>query len=140
MSNVNKVILMGRLGVDPELRYTKGGQATCSLRLATSEVWGTGDARQERTEWHRVVLWGRQAELAKEYLAKGRLVYIEGRLQTRKWQDKDGHDRYTTEIVAREIQFIDGKRGGSGGGGNEPPGPDDSSAPYLPEADDDIPF
>lgn len=136
MSNVNKVILMGRLGKDPELRYTKAGQATCSLRLATSETWGTGEARQERTEWHSVVLWGRQAELAKEYLAKGRLVYIEGRLQTRKWQDKDGNDRYTTEVVAREIQFIDSKRGG----GNEPPGPDDAHAPFLPEADDDIPF
>lgn len=154
MSSVNKVIIMGRLGADPELRYTKSGQATCTLRVATSEMWGTGEQRQERTEWHNIVLWARQAELAKEYLAKGRLVYVEGRLQTRKWQDRDGNDRYTTEIVAREIQFIDSRRndgpaaspsprpaqggapqGGSGGRYDAP-----AEEPFLPENDDDIPF
>lgn len=135
MSNVNKVILIGRLGADPELRYTKSGQGVCSLRLATTEMWGAGESRQERTEWHRVVVWGKQAELAGQYLQKGRLVYIEGRLQTRKWQASDGSDRYTTEIVARDIQFIDSRRDGAGGGRSateEPPLPEDDFGHAAP--------
>ncbi|MEM7243858.1 MAG: single-stranded DNA-binding protein [Acidobacteriota bacterium] len=131
--NLNKVMLIGRLGVDPETRYTQGGAAVTNLRLATSEQWTDKQSgqRQEKTEWHRCVLWGRQAEIASEYLQKGRLVYVEGRLETRKWQDKDGNDRYTTEIRARNFQMLDrgdgpppgggggggGGRGGGGGGG-----------------------
>lgn len=109
---VNKVILIGNLGADPEVRYMPSGDAMATLRIATSETWKdkqTGQT-QERTEWHRVVLFGRLAEIAGEYLKKGRQVYIEGALRTRKWQGQDGQDRYTTEIVAREMQLI-GSRG-----------------------------
>jgi single-strand DNA-binding protein len=112
---VNKVILVGNLGRDPEVRYAPNGQAVANVTLATSESWkdkNTGD-KQERTEWHRVVFFGRLAEIAGEYLKKGAQVYVEGRLQTRKWQDKDGADRYTTEIVANEMQML-GSRAGAG--------------------------
>lgn len=112
---VNKVILVGHLGRDPEVRYAPNGQAVANVTLATSESWkdkNTGD-RQERTEWHRVVFFGRLAEIAGEYLKKGAQVYVEGRLQTRKWQDKDGMDRYTTEIVANDMQML-GSRAGAG--------------------------
>ncbi len=113
MSGVNKVILVGRLGTDPEIRSTAGGTQVCSLSLATSETWMKDGKREEKTEWHRIVLWGRQAELAQKYLKKGRMVYIEGKLQTRSWQDPQGQKRYTTEIVANNLQFIDG--GGNAG-------------------------
>jgi single-strand DNA-binding protein len=112
---VNKVILVGNLGRDPEVRYSPNGQAVANVTLATSESWkdkNTGE-KQERTEWHRVVFFGRLAEIAGEYLKKGAQVYVEGRLQTRKWQDKDGADRYTTEIVANEMQML-GSRAGAG--------------------------
>ena len=112
---VNKVILVGNLGRDPEVRYSPNGQAVANVTLATSESWKdkTSGEKQERTEWHRVVFFGRLAEIAGEYLKKGAQIYIEGRLQTRKWQDKDGHDRYTTEIVANDMQML-GSRGGAG--------------------------
>ena len=112
---VNKVILIGNLGRDPEVRYSPSGQAIANATLATSESWKdkTTGEKQEKTEWHRVVFFGRLAEIAGEYLKKGSQVFVEGRLQTRKWQDKDGQDRYTTEIVANEMQML-GSRGGAG--------------------------
>lgn len=112
---VNKVILVGNLGRDPEVRYSPNGQAVANVTLATSESWKdkTSGEKQERTEWHRIVFFGRLAEIAGEYLKKGAQIYVEGRLQTRKWQDKDGHDRYTTEIVANDMQML-GSRGGAG--------------------------
>lgn len=117
MASVNKVILLGNLGRDPETRYTTGGDAVTNLNIATSEQWkDKSGEKQERTEWHRVVLFGRQAEVAGEYLKKGRSVYIEGRLQTRKYTDKDGVEKYSTEIVADRMQLIGGAREGGGGG------------------------
>ncbi len=112
---VNKVILVGNLGRDPEVRYSPNGQAVANVTLATSESWKdkTSGEKQERTEWHRIVFFGRLAEIAGEYLKKGAQIYVEGRLQTRKWQDKDGHERYTTEIVANDMQML-GSRGGAG--------------------------
>ena len=112
---VNKVILIGNLGRDPEVRYSPNGQAIANVTMATSESWKdkTSGEKQERTEWHRVVFFGRLAEIAGEYLKKGAQIFIEGRLQTRKWQDKDGQDRYTTEIVANEMQML-GSRSGAG--------------------------
>ncbi len=107
MSSVNKVILVGRLGQEPELKSTTSGQQVCTLSLATSETWMKDGNKEEKTEWHRVVLWGRQAENAHKYLKKGRLVYIEGKLQTRSWQDQQGQKRYTTEIVANNMQFLE---------------------------------
>ena len=120
MASVNKVILLGNLGRDPETRYTTGGDAVTNLNIATSEQWkDKSGEKQERTEWHRVVLFGRQAEIAGEYLKKGRSVYIEGRLQTRKYTDKDGVEKYSTEIVADRMQLIGGARdAGAGGGGD----------------------
>jgi single-strand DNA-binding protein len=113
MLGVNKVILLGRLGRDPELRYTPGGQATASFTLATSERWTDKNGqRQERTEWHNIVVWAKLAELANQYLKKGSPAYIEGRITTRSWDDRDGNKKYKTEIVANTIQFL-----GSGGGG-----------------------
>ena len=106
---INKVILIGNLGADPDVRFTQAGGAVANLRLATSESWkdkATGEA-QERTEWHRIVLFGRLGEIAKNYLKKGSKIYVEGRLQTRKWQDQNGQDRYTTEIVCNELQMLD---------------------------------
>src|SRR5678816_1662447 len=102
MGSVNKVILVGNLGRDAELRYTPGGAPVATLNLATTEVWNdkTSGQKQEKTEWHRIVLWGKSAESLSEYLTKGKQIYVEGRLQTRKWQDKDGHDKYTTEILS----------------------------------------
>ena len=119
---VNKVILIGNLGADPETRYTASGSAVTNIRLATAESWRDKQSgeRQERTEWHRVVFFSRLAEIAAEYLRKGSQCYIEGRIQTRKWQGQDGQDRYTTEIVANEMQMLGG-RGGGGGGGGAPP-------------------
>ena len=116
MASVNKVILLGNLGRDPETRYTTGGDAVTNLNIATSEQWkDKSGEKQERTEWHRVVLFGRQAEVAGEYLKKGRSVYIEGRLQTRKYTDKDGVEKYSTEIVADRMQLIGGRRDSAGG-------------------------
>ena len=109
MSGVNKVILVGRLGADPELKTVTSGQSVARLNLATSEVWNDKNGqKQERTEWHRVVVWGRQAENCAKHLAKGRQVFIEGRLQTRQWEDQQGQKRYTTEIVASNVQFLGG--------------------------------
>lgn len=107
--SVNKVILLGRLGQDPELKYTPGGSAVCNFSLATTEAWTDKQGqKQEKTEWHRVVVWGKLAELCNQYLAKGRQAFLEGRLQTRSWDDKDGNKRYTTEILASTVQFIGG--------------------------------
>ncbi len=116
---INKVILIGNLGKDPEVRFTPGGQAVANFNIATSESWNdknTGQ-KQERTEWHRIVVWGKLAELCGEYLKKGRQCYVEGRLQTREWTDKEGQKKYTTEIVANTVQFLGGGGGGAGGAG-----------------------
>ncbi len=144
MASVNKVILVARLGADPEIRYTAGGQAVATLRVATNEWSGSGESREERTEWHRVVVWGKLAERCNEYLKKGRQVYLEGRLQTRSWE-KEGIRRYSTEIVANTVQFLgggggdrDGGSGGGGGGGGEPKRTDNAGEPETPE--DDFPF
>jgi single-strand DNA-binding protein len=151
---INKVILIGHLGADPETRAMPSGMTVANLRLATSENWKDKQSgeNQERTEWHNVAMFGRLAEIAGEYLRKGSQVYIEGRLRTRKWQDKSGADRYTTEIVANDMQMIGG-RGGSGGGGGASGGePRERSQPAESGAatagagaggedfDDDIPF
>src|SRR3954464_2745649 len=119
MGSVNKVILGGNLGRDAELRYTPGGAPVATLNLATTEVWNdkTSGQKQEKTEWHRIVLWGKSAESLSEYLTKGKQIYIEGRLQTRKWQDKDGNDKYTTEIRGDRIVLLGGGGGGGGMGG-----------------------
>lgn len=116
MGSVNKVILVGNLGRDAELRYTAGGTPFASLNLATTETWKDKDSGQkkEQTEWHRVVLWGKTAETLSEYLAKGKGLYVEGRLQTRKWQDKDGQDKYTTEIRADRVVLLGGNSNGGG--------------------------
>ena len=146
MASVNKVILIGNLGADPELRYTSGGTAVTELRLATNRRFKDRDgAWQDDTQWHRVVVWAKQAENCKEYLSKGRSVYVEGRLQTRQWEDRDGNKRYTTEVVADTVLFLGGRGGGSAMGYDEPPPPDDQHAPATtPVApsveDDDIPF
>ncbi len=144
---VNKVILVGNLGKDPEIRYMPNGNAVANLTLATTESWKdkqTGD-QQEKTEWHRVVMFRRLAEIAGEYLKKGSQVYIEGKLQTRKWQDNSGNDRYTTEIVADEMQMLGGRGGGSAGfSDNAAPAMASASASSAESApgdfDDDIPF
>ena len=108
MAGVNKVIIVGRLGKDPEVRYTTNGQAVANFTVATSENWTdkTSGQKQEKTEWHRIVVWGRLAELCRDYLKKGRQVYVDGRLQTRSWDDRDGTKKYTTEIIANTIQFL----------------------------------
>lgn len=119
--SVNKVILVGNLGADPEVRFTPGGQAVANFRMATTDSWTdrSSGQRQERTEWHRIVVWGKLGELCGEYLRKGRQCYVEGRLQTREWQDREGQKRYTTEIVANQVVFLGGRGdgGGYGGGG-----------------------
>jgi single-strand DNA-binding protein len=151
---VNKVILVGNLGKDPETRYMPSGSAVTNLRIATTEAWKDKQSgeQQERTEWHAVAMFGRLAEIAAEYLRKGSQVYIEGRLRTRKWQDKEGKDRYTTEIVADDMQMLGGKGGGAGagvaagagaaagmgGGGSGRAAVNDSGPPG--DFDDDIPF
>lgn len=113
--SVNKVILLGRLGQDPELKYTPGGAAVCNFSLATTEAWtDKGGQKQEKTEWHRIVVWGKLAELCNQYLSKGRQAFVEGRLQTRAWDDKDGNKRYTTEIMAATVQFIGGATANTG--------------------------
>ena len=115
MGSVNKVILVGNLGRDAELRYTPGGAAVATINMATTEVWNDkAGQRQEKTEWHRVVLWGKTAESLKEYLTKGKQIYVEGRLQTRQWDDKDGNKRYTTEIRGDRVVLLGGGGGGRG--------------------------
>ena len=118
MASVNKVILIGNLGRDPEVRYAPSGSAICNVTIATSRQWKNKDSgeRQEETEWHRVVFYDRLAEIAGEYLKKGKSVYIEGRLKTRKWTDKDGVEKYTTEIIANEMTMLGSREGGGSGG------------------------
>src|SRR5205085_7457345 len=154
MGSVNKVILVGNLGRDAELRYTPGGAPVATLNLATTEVWNdkSSGQKQEKTEWHRIVLWGKSAESLSEYLTKGKQIYVEGRLQTRKWQDKDGHDKYTTEIRGDRIVLLSGGGGGMGGGGRAQPRSAGAGAasgggehepmgePIVDLTDDDIPF
>jgi single-strand DNA-binding protein len=168
MASINKVILIGNLGRDPEVRYTPNGAAICNVTIATSRNWKDKNSgeRMEETEWHRVVFYDRLAEIAGEYLKKGRPVYVEGRLKTRKWQDKDGVEKYTTEIIADQMQMLGGRdgggdegggggggysrssEGGGGGGGSRPaarapaaskPAPQKSSTGFD-DMDDDIPF
>ena len=141
---INKVILVGNLGADPETRYTPSGSAVTNIRLATSESWKdkqTGE-QQERTEWHRVVFFDRLAEIAAEYLRKGSQVYVEGSIQTRKWQDQSGQDRYTTEIKARDMTMLGGRAGaGAPAGGDYQSRPKAKQpAAAEPALDDDIPF
>ncbi|HFD78774.1 MAG TPA: single-stranded DNA-binding protein [Gammaproteobacteria bacterium] len=143
---VNKVILIGNLGADPEVKYMPNGNAVANVTIATSESWKdkqTGE-QKEKTEWHRVVFFRRLAEIAGEYLKKGSQVYIEGKLQTRKWQDKNGNDRYTTEIIANEMQMLGGRGGGGsadfGGATASPAAAPASTAPAGDDFDDDIPF
>lgn len=115
---INKAILIGNLGADPEIRYTQSGTQVATFRIATTEKWKGQDGQMnENTEWHRIVAWARLAEICGEYLNKGSRVYIEGRIQTRKWQDQDGNDKYTTEIIAREMKMLSPRGGESGGGG-----------------------
>ena len=139
---INKVILIGNLGADPEVRYTQSGTPVASLRIATTERWKGQDGQvQEQTEWHSIVAWNHLAEICGEYLAKGSRVYIEGKLQTRKWQDQNGNDRYTTEIVAREMKMLSPSRAtGSGSGGAYPGGSDGGAYPDPPPMGDDVPF
>lgn len=168
MASVNKVILVGNLGRDPEVRYSPDGAAICNVSIATTSAWKDRNSgeRREETEWHRVVFYNRLAEIAGEYLRKGRSVYVEGRLKTRKWQDKDtGQDRYATEIVADQMQMLGGREGGGEGGGGSsyggteyggapapqsrpqqqpaqprPAAPQAPAAANLADMDDDIPF
>ena len=155
MAGVNKAILVGNLGRDPELRTTPNGQSVVNFTLATSESWtDKSGERVERTEWHRIVVWGKTAEMCAQYLSKGRTVYVEGRIQTREWEDKDGNKRYTTEINANTVNFI-GPRASGGGGGDSGGGPSGCSGPSGssgpsggsgpsddpgPPMDDNIPF
>ncbi len=143
---INKVILIGNLGKDPEIRYTQSGAAVVNFSIATTERWkGQDGQQQEQTEWHNIVAWKRLAEICSEFLSKGSKVYIEGKLQTRKWQDKDGNDKYTTEIVARDMQMLT-PRGASGGGGsygdNNSGGYNDfpQEPPPNTNTGDDVPF
>ena len=153
MGSVNKVILVGNLGRDAELRYTPGGAAVANFSIATTETWTDKNSgeRREQTEWHRVVLWGKQAETLNEYLKKGRQIYVEGRLQTRQWDDRDGNKRYTTEVRSDRLVLLGGRRDDAGGGRQ---GPDrEPESPHSPGTDsaggggggadlteDDIPF
>lgn len=144
--SVNKAILVGNLGRDPEVRFTGSGKAVANFSIATSEVFTDGQGqRQEKTEWHNIVVWGKQAETCGQYLQKGRQVYIEGSIRTRSYDDKEGNKKYITEIVAQRVQFLGGGGGGGGGRGAAPrdagpgPGPEDTGGgPGAPE--DDIPF
>ena len=164
MASLNKVQIIGNLGRDPEVRYTPNGNAVCNVSVATTRQWKNKDSgeRQEETEWHRVVFYDRLAEIAGEYLKKGRSVYVEGRLKTRKWQDKEGKDQYTTEVIATEMQMLGSREGmgdgageGHGGGGDDYGDRPQRSAPAARPAaskpaakpatgfdamDDDIPF
>ena len=138
---INKVTLIGNLGQDPDIRYTQSGTAVANLSIATSERFKDQSGEwQERTEWHRVVFFGRVAEVCGEYLTKGKQIYVEGRLQTRKWEDRDGNDRYTTEVVGREMKML-GQRGDSGSGRSSRTSGSSRPAPPPPDDfEDDIPF
>jgi single-strand DNA-binding protein len=153
MASVNKVILIGNLGADPETRFLPSGDAVANIRMATTDVWkDKSGEKQEHTEWHRVAFFGKLAEIAGEYLKKGSPVYIEGRIRTRKWQDKEGQDRYSTEIVADRMQLLGSRGGGSeamarepkaaaaepGGGGAKPAAKKGGAS--FDDMDDDIPF
>ncbi len=149
--SVNKVILIGRLGADPEVRYTPSGTPVANFRIATSENWTDKQGqKQERTEWHRIVVWSKLAELCGEYLSKGRQVYVEGRLQTRQWDDRDGNKRYTTEIQAQQVTFLGGRGEGDAPARKAPPaseatggsakGDDGFDYGPPPMTDDDVPF
>jgi single-strand DNA-binding protein len=141
--SVNKAILIGHLGADPEMRYTSSGTGVCELRLATNENWTDKNGqKQERTEWHRVIVWGKQGENCSKFLSKGRQVYVEGRLQTRSWEDKEGNKRYTTEVIANDVRFLSGGGSGGGGGGGGGGGRGDQGPPpgNFGGGDDDIPF
>lgn len=159
MASVNKVILVGNLGKDPEVRYAPSGDAFANVTLATTRTWKDKNSgeKKEETEWHRIVFNGRLAEIAGEYLKKGRPIYVEGRLRTRKWQDKDGQDKYTTEIIADQMQMLGSREGmggggddgggggrsyggGGGGGGGAKPAPAKKPAGNFDDMDDDIPF
>lgn len=149
---INKVILIGNLGADPELKYTPSGQAVANLRIATSKKWTDKQGQpQERTEWHRVIVWGKSGETAHRYLKKGSQVFIEGELQTRSWDDKDGKKRYSTEVVAQSMKFLGGKRDGFASGASDEGGSfnassgntgsgDDAGMPPPFDQEDDIPF
>jgi single-strand DNA-binding protein len=141
MASVNKVILVGNLGRDAELRYTPGGNAVLNFTMATTDRWNDPSGeKKERTEWHRIVVWGKLGELCGEYLSKGRQVYVEGRLQTRSYDDKDGVKRYMTEIIASDVQFLGSKESGGGRAPGGPPPREPFGGPGAPPADDDIPF
>ena len=159
MASVNKVILVGNLGADPEVRYMSNGEAVANVRLATTESWKDKNSGEKRevTEWHRVVFYRKLAEIVGQYLKKGSSVYVEGRIRTRKWQDKEGQERYTTEIEANEMQMLGGRSGGGGGGGysggeaeyggsmpsqsqSAPRPAPAKKAPSFEDMDDDIPF
>jgi single-strand DNA-binding protein len=152
-SGVNRVILVGNLGADPEVRFTPGGQAVANFRIATNESWTDKNGqKQDRTEWHRIVVWGKLGELCGQYLSKGRQCYVEGRLQTREWTDKENRKNYTTEVVAQNVVFLGGRDGASAGAGSQrgaarngsedygtpPPVMEEGGAPRAVE--DDIPF
>jgi len=140
MASVNKVILIGNLGADPELRYTASGTAIARFNLATKENWtGKDGNKEERTEWHRVVAWARLGEICGEYLSKGKQVYIEGRLRTRSWEDKDGNRKYTTEIVANQMQMLGAAGGVAGGSGDIEKG-EGVDQEIIAGPDDDVPF
>jgi len=142
MSGINKVIIVGRLGNDPEIRYTQQGVGVTNFNVATSENWmDKAGLKQERTEWHRIVVWGKMAETCSQYLAKGRQVFVEGRLQTRQWEDKEGGKRYTTEIVASTVQFLDrGDKASISAGAGDEQGPLPEMPPSQMHGDEDIPF
>lgn len=139
MSGLNKVQIIGRLGQDPDVRYMPSGKPVANLRIATSEKWTKDGEKQERTEWHSVVMFDKLGEIAGEYLRKGSLVYVEGKLQTRKWADKEGKDRYSTEIVASQMQMLGGKQGGERAARPDSPSPQSRDA-HDEGFDDDIPF
>ncbi len=145
MASVNKAIIIGNLGRDPEVRYTQSGQAVASFTVATTETWtGRESDRQERTDWHNIVVWGKQAETCGQYLSKGRQVYIEGSIRPRSYEDRDGNKRYITEIVAQRVQFLGSRDGGGARSGQSfDDGPsggfDDAGAGSVPP-DDDVPF
>jgi single-strand DNA-binding protein len=132
---VNKVILIGNLGADPEVRFTPSGQAVANFRIATNESWTDKNGqKQERTEWHRIVVWGKMGESCGEFLKKGRQTYVEGRLQTREWTDKEGKKNYTTEVIAQTVQFLGSGPGGRAEGGGSRPPRDDAPLPDAPPA------
>jgi single-strand DNA-binding protein len=143
MASVNKVNLIGNLGRDPEVRYTQGGSAVANFTMATTDTWqDQAGEKKERTEWHRIVVWGKQAEIVGEYLRKGRPVYVEGSLQTREWTDREGNKRYTTEVRAQRIQFLGrpDDRGAAAAAPAASTAPEEAGEPSGGYSDDDIPF